>query len=264
MNKAYNNFLFKDFDFFIKDLKKKKFNFVLISNLKKKKSYKKEILLRHDIDFSPQNAIKIAKIEKKNKVYSTFYIQILSPFYSINLDKNLIYLKNIIELGHNIGLHFDASSYKIKSEKDLIKFLNLEKKILARLLDLNIRKIKSFSFHNPSKRHLNFKKFKYANMINCYSDYIKSRYYYFSDSNGYWKKFNIKNFFIDHEKIQFLSHPIWWNEKKLIPRDKIIFHLFKDFIGKINSYDSLLQLNSRKNKRNNKIFKKLRHILNEK
>ena len=59
----------------------------------------KTVILRHDIDFSLEKALDIAKLENQLGVFSTFFILLSTDFYNINSIKSLEILKNIIRLG---------------------------------------------------------------------------------------------------------------------------------------------------------------------
>ena len=72
---------------------------------------KKGIILRHDVDFSLARAVEIAKIDYYNKMISTFFIMLNTKLYDILESSNLESIKEIVSLGHEIGLHFDASLY---------------------------------------------------------------------------------------------------------------------------------------------------------
>ena len=64
------------------------------------------VLWRHDIDSSVHRALKLAKIEKKLGVKSTYFLRLHSEWY--NLFEKEVYdkINDIIKLGHYIGLHF--------------------------------------------------------------------------------------------------------------------------------------------------------------
>ena len=83
----------------------------------------KTVILRHDIDFSLEKALDIAKLENQLGVFSTFFILLSTDFYNINSIKSLEILKNIIRLGGKIGLHFDEKKYLIDEKKDYIKYI---------------------------------------------------------------------------------------------------------------------------------------------
>ena len=236
----------KEIEFTEKNYKKilKKINneSIFYNEINKKNKF---TLWRHDVDFSPFRAHRLAIIENKFKIKSTFFIQLGSNFYNIfEKDIKEIFL-NIISLGHDIGLHFYASQYNIDSKKKLEKYLLFEKQILEKLLST---KIKVFSFHNPSKKILKYNNFKYANMINVYSKFLKENIHYCSDSNGYWRFQKLENFLDkNYKKIQVTTHPGWWTLKFMKPRQKIKRCIDGRAINCLKSYDKILFDTGRKN-----------------
>ena len=222
---------------------KKKFTFV---------SYNQEIIndsivWRHDVDFSVHRALSLAKIEHKHGISATYFLQPSSIYYSLFDEEIKKIIKQIISLGHYIGLHFYSQSYNISSTEDLEKYLTFEAQIIENLFQ---SKVKVFSFHNPSKEDLEkWTEFKYANMINSYSTKIKSEMTYCSDSNGYWRHKNIRETVKNakNSKFQILTHPVWWTKRTMKPRKKIVLALVGRKEAQLQDYDNLLSTNSRKN-----------------
>ena len=123
--------------------------------------------------------------------------------------------------------------------------LIFEKQILERLLST---KIKVFSFHNPSKKILKYNNFKYANMINVYSKFLKENIHYCSDSNGYWRFQKLEDFLDkNYKKIQVTTHPGWWTLNFMKPRQKIKRCIDGRAINCLKSYDKILFDTGRKN-----------------
>ena len=58
----------------------------------------------------------MAKIEHKFGVKATYFFMLRSPFYNIFTRANNEAVKEIIKLGHNIGLHYDEG-YAAKDER---------------------------------------------------------------------------------------------------------------------------------------------------
>jgi hypothetical protein len=81
------------------------------------------IILRHDVDRVPGNALIIAKIEKEFGIKASYYFRILKK----RSDENII--KQIADLGHEIGYHYeDLSLCNGDYEAAIKQFeLNLEK-----------------------------------------------------------------------------------------------------------------------------------------
>lgn len=71
-------------------------------------------LWRHDIDFSPQRALAMAKQEADSGVCATYFVQVSSRYYSIFEPETGAVIRAISALGHDIGLHFDPEVCKHK------------------------------------------------------------------------------------------------------------------------------------------------------
>src|SRR5262245_2992730 len=69
------------------------------------------ILWRHDVDMSVHRAIKLAQVEGEEGVRATYFLHLHSEFYNI-LEREVNGLaKELVSLGHDIGLHFDGHFY---------------------------------------------------------------------------------------------------------------------------------------------------------
>lgn len=81
------------------------------------------IMLRHDVDKRPYNALTLARIEQDFGIRGTYYFRIVAK--SFNLDV----MKSISALGHEIGYHYeDLSMNNGNIEQSLSSFeKNLEK-----------------------------------------------------------------------------------------------------------------------------------------
>jgi len=174
------------------------------------------VIFRHDIDLSPQRALNLAKIEHKEKITTTYFVDIHSRFYNAFEKTIANCIKDIKALGHNIGLHFDLSYYKKDQSvhnEALEKYLELEKNILENLLHISIN---VFSAHDPNANWLNYRQNTIAGMFNTYNKVIRSNFHYYSDSNYKWNIYqstkSMRNILEEgnEEKIQILTHPGWW------------------------------------------------------
>ena len=77
------------------------------------------LVLKHDVETNVKRAYNIAKIEHKYGHRGSYYVQA----YLLKNQKNLILLKKIQEMGHEISYHYDVmDSNKGDMEKALIEF----------------------------------------------------------------------------------------------------------------------------------------------
>jgi hypothetical protein len=242
-----NKYHFNDFTHsHYKDLilqAKLKFNFILFDQAIDAKEH--SILWRHDIDFSISDALELARIENSFDIKSTYFLLLHSDYYNPLEHSSTSIAKEIISLGHDIGIHYDFDYYSNYSIEDFESNLKSESLILENALGT---KIKAFSFHNPSDNALSYTKLHYSGLINAYSRELKEKFDYCSDSNGYWRyerMWDIIN--SDKNFIQALTHPVWWTENVMSPKEKIWNCIDKRCINNkemyqkaINSYGRIL------------------------
>jgi len=223
-------------------LRKMQYKSIFYNSINKNRKF---ALWRHDVDFSVNRALYLAKIEKTEGISATYFFQLGSFFYNIfenNIKEKILQIK---DMGHEIALHFDPTQYNIETKEDLEKYLLYEKHIMEFLLNI---KINVFSFHNPTPIVLEFKDWKYAGMINTYAQYFEDNVEYCSDSNGYWRHTRLEDFLNEgHEKIQVLTHPGWWQKSIKSPRDRVKACIKVRSDNMLSLYDDTLFLSNRKN-----------------
>jgi len=184
----------------------------------------KQIFLRHDIDIDLGSALEIAKIEFELGIKSTFFLMLRSPIYNLFSRENNTLAKEIIGLGHEIGLHYDEGYYPFKL--DLNTLVENEVSILETALNT---KISSVSFHQPSERVLQ-NKVKLNNFINTYDKEDMKGIEYLSDSNMNFRKDPIELINSgEFNKIQILTHPIWWGKELNSTEEIWDWGLYKTF-----------------------------------
>lgn len=224
----------------------KKFHFINYNDAKKRNG----LIWRHDVDFSVHRAYRLAVIEKEYNISATYFIHLHSEYYNF-MENNVAKLINkILQKGHSIGIHFDPGFYgdKLKTEKDLKKFLLIEQNILEEMFEI---KINSFSFHNPDIGDcLKYDNFEYLGLTNAYASFFKKNFKYSSDSNGYWRFKRLIDFLEEcqaTDRVQVLTHPGWWTDEVMTPRDKIVRSVQGRATNIIKNYDQYFIGNKRRN-----------------
>ena len=166
------------------------------------------ILLRHDVDFDLAAALRLAVIEHECAVPATYFVMTTSTSYSPMTAANRRRLRDIANMGFEIGLHFDPSVYESDSEAELQRRVDLEAAILESIID---RKIRSVSLHNPSI----FQKYVlFPNYINAYDPRIFSPEVYLSDSRMVFSS-DVLEFAerSNRSPVQILLHPLHFTEE---------------------------------------------------
>lgn len=170
------------------------------------KKSKKFIILRHDVDFSLEYALELAEKESEHKIRSTYFVLFNGEYYNPFDSKNSKIIKEISDLGHEIGLHYDTSFLPKSSRKEI----EIIKKEINMLEIITHKKIISVAQHVPSETRRIFTNLKNEGFIDSRSPEIIKQVKYISDSSHYWREGcmcqNVKKF----DRLQILTHPIWW------------------------------------------------------
>lgn len=222
-------------------LAKEKYRFILFDQTNEDE---KVILWRHDLDFSVHRAHRLASIEAEEDVKATYLVHLHSQFYhwqeKVIADK----IREIMALGHDIGLHFDPGFYqeRIQSENDLLKWLAWEKKLLETEFDCEI---KVFSWHNPDVGGdwLKLDADHMVGIVNAYGRSLRENFSYCSDSNGYWRHERLEDVLCsgNHMRLQVLTHPGWWQDEPMPPRQRVHRCIDGRADNLKTTYDELLQ-----------------------
>jgi hypothetical protein len=182
----------------------------------------RHVIWRHDVDVSMHRAVRVAAIENQEGVVATYFVNPRSQFYSIFEPEIEALLRRILSLGHEVGLHFDASAYGVKvwSDTALEAAVRREQVLLEALLQSPIT---SLSWHNPDQSNLlDFRAGEIAGLHSAYSGRLRRDYVYCSDSNGYWRFKPMKDIIGEgHDRLHLLTHPDWWTPEAMAPSERI-------------------------------------------
>jgi hypothetical protein len=117
-------------------LAKENYQFRLFWNFNEAEKF---VLWRHDVDFSMHAARRLARIEADQGVKATYYLLLHSEFYNLLEREVSDCVREIIQLGHDIALHFDVRFYDIHSKSQLEDRLRFEKMILEDIYEHPVR-----------------------------------------------------------------------------------------------------------------------------
>ena len=168
----------------------------------------RHLVLRHDLDMSIDAAVAIAEIEADLEVAAHYFVLLRTEMYNPWSDHARRQLDRIAGLGHEIGLHFDASLYP----DDISALDSAAAEECTVLAALTGRPVETISFHRPSKALLG-RPDDIAGRRHSYQPRYFHDIGYCSDSRGAWHHGHP----LDHAAIgegralQLLTHPIWWD-----------------------------------------------------
>lgn len=204
------------------------------------------LFLRHDCDVSLNRALAIAQIEYSLHVKSTFFLLLHGPFYNLLERSQVDLVRRIIDLGHDIGLHFDAAFYDARTEAEIDALISAESTWLSSWFEVDPT---SVSFHNPDTFTLECERDRYGGLVNCYSASFKRDVTYCSDSNGHWRYERMLDV-VDRPPtgpLQLLIHPEWWQESPMPPRARVVRAVAGRAEAVMRDYDVMLETAGRAN-----------------
>ena len=212
----------------------------------------KVVILRHDIDKMPLNALNFAKLEKSKDIYSTYYFRIVPDSFVPSI------IREISAFGHNIGYHYeDVDLSKGDIDKAYLSF----KKNLEKLR--KIAPVKTICMHgSPLSKYDNrgiWDKYDYKDLgIICepYLDIDFNKVLYLTDTGRRWNSEEVSirdkvhspyNFQIKNtnqlinliqenklpEQIMINTHPQRWNDNIFYWTRELLAQNIKNQIKKI-------------------------------
>jgi hypothetical protein len=177
-------------------------------------------VLRHDIEFSIDRALQMARIEHEDlNVHSTYTVQLRNNTYNALSQKNIEAIQEIESMGHYIGLHQNPPQM---SDDELVDYITKDIETLEHYYGFSVDR---FAFHRCGSNPGILEKYvEVPDKINCYSEqffhYFSGekpkdlRVHYLADSNHDWKyghPFNVDYWDLP-QKMQLLTHPYSWTE----------------------------------------------------
>lgn len=161
-------------------------------------------LLRHDVDADLGAAVELARIEERAGVQATYFCMLRSPLYNVFARGNVELVREIVSLGHAIGLHYDVG-FEPPPGRTHDETIASEANALRELLGMEIG---SVSFHQPASNTCS----REIATPGLTSAFDLPGFEYFSDANkadGFEKLLGVISDGTQ-PRLQVLVHPIWW------------------------------------------------------
>ena len=181
------------------------------------------VLWRHDIDMSVHRALALARIERDEDAHATYFVHLHSAFYNAFEAGIVERLREIIALGHGLGLHFDPQfSGLMPADRDaLVDAVSRERDVLQQMVGAPVVAV---SFHDPDiAGFTDIHDDTIAGLVNAYGNRLRRDFTYCSDSNGYWRFAPIRDVLMEsgHACLQVLTHPEWWVPEPMPTRARV-------------------------------------------
>ena len=168
-------------------------------------------ILRHDVDYSPRAALRLAEQEAARGVRATYFLLAGSSYYNLLAPEHAHVARTLVQQGHEVGLHYDVNSFTAFPRDEWPRLLKAQAALLG---ELSGAPVGSIAMHQPA---LNGEDpFRDAGLVNA-SDVTAT---YVSDScrawrNREWEMLRSGTF---PPRLHLCLHPINWSERD---RDRI-------------------------------------------
>jgi hypothetical protein len=168
-----------------------------------------EVVIRHDVDLSVRDALKMALIEADRGIETTYCFLLTSALYNPLERDQREQIREIESLGHEVALHFSTHEYweadEEPEEAEIGRRIDEERTVLDTLVSGTTETI---SFHSPPQWVLNR---EFDGIQNAYSPTYFEEMTYVADSSQRWRTAPpaVEEF---GESAQVLTHPGLWSE----------------------------------------------------
>jgi len=165
------------------------------------------VLMRHDVEFSLDAALTMARADREAGVRSTFFVQIGSD-YNLFEAEGAAAVEEILSLGHDLGLHYDLGLLE-RSGGDPVDLARRSIDLIEGFFGAEIR---AASPHMPMRSG---RTLPIPGIVDAYDPLYFERIKYLSDSTQVWREGVVTSLLDEYDQIQLLTHEYHWTEEGL-------------------------------------------------
>src|SRR5579862_2794708 len=110
-------------------------------------------ILRHDVDYSPESALRLARLESSRGIRATYFLLPGSLYYSLLAPEHVLLARDLAGLGHEVGLHYDMRALHAFPRAERPAVLRAQIRLLEALSGTPVRTIAMHQSHlHPGPR----------------------------------------------------------------------------------------------------------------
>ncbi len=176
----------------------------------------KHLILRHDIDNSIEQAMRVAKVDAEAGCSASVFLRVHARGYNLMDLPSMARIREMQAFGHEVQLHLEGGI------NEVVGGTNLESADRQRtVFEAAVGKpLGGFSLHEPARMG----GIAFGNeLLNHWSDTVRYHSYeerfmmpslkYLSDSSGNWREGHFALWVDKVPVLQVLTHPFWWFDK---------------------------------------------------
>ncbi|HEX8254059.1 MAG TPA: hypothetical protein VF846_13010 [Thermoanaerobaculia bacterium] len=179
-------------------------------------------ILRHDVDYSPRAALRMAEQEAERGIRATYFLLTGTSYYNLLAPEHAHVAKTLVALGHEVGLHYDVNTFTPFARDEWPRILRAQATLLSELAGAPVV---SMAMHQPALNGDDPFRGQDHRFVNAYDDRFTRDATYVSDScrawrNSGWSMFDRGTF---PPRLHLCLHPINWADED---RDRMT--IFRD------------------------------------
>jgi len=169
-------------------------------------------IMRHDVDHNLDLAVRMAQLENKLNISSTYYFRTQARNYNVFSWPNIKLIHMIKDFGHEIGYHYELP---LSTTNENRQFFTYNVHLLR--LTFGMDTIRTICPHEPTRVAagdvINASLRKHLHITcDAYDAILMDRFKYISDSSCRWREGPLHKHITARKSLYVLTHPVWWYE----------------------------------------------------
>lgn len=161
------------------------------------------VIMRHDVEISIPAAVRLAEIDAAAGVTSTFFL-LQTGDYNPFEEQEAHGVRRILDLGHDIGLHYDAALFE-RLDVDAEAVVKAQISAFEAFFNTTVF---SMSSHMPMRSGITL---SVPGVIDAYEPRFMVDMKYLSDSTQQWREGVVTDNLGRYDRIHLLTHEYIWH-----------------------------------------------------
>ena len=169
-------------------------------------------ILRHDVDYSPAAALRLAGHEAARGIRATYFLLAGTSYYNLLAPEHAHVAPALAAMGHEVGLHYDVRSFAPFPRDHWPRLLRAQATLLGELAG---QPVTSIAMHQPALHGSDPFRGEDHGFLNAYDDRFTRGMTYVSDSCRAWRdrEWSMLTSGAFPPRLHLSLHPINWGER---------------------------------------------------
>ena len=141
-------------------------------------------VLRHDVDYSPKAALRLAEQEARRELRATYFLLAGTSYYNLLAPEHARFARDLAAMGHEVGLHYDVRSFLPFPRHEWPRLLRAQAALLGELAGSAVT---SIAMHQPALHGDDPFRDEDHGFVNAYAERFTRDMTYISDSCRAWR-----------------------------------------------------------------------------